>query len=160
MGESDAARFAEIFHRDYAALVRMARLLSDPADAEDVVQTAFLQVFSRGRLRDPELVSAYLRRTVLNLTRTRWRRRVTALKYSWIHPRMLDALEVDHASRFAVQQALTALPRRQREALVLRYYANLSVAEASDVMGVSIGSVKAYTSRGLAALGDMLAEEE
>ena len=73
---------------------------------------------------------------------------------------MLDALEVDHASRFAVQQALTALPRRQREALVLRYYANLSVAEASDVMGVSIGSVKAYTSRGLAALGDMLAEEE
>ena len=54
--------------------------------------------------------------------------------------------------RAAVVQALRRLPRRQREAVVLRYYGDLTEAAAAAVMGVSTGAVKSYTSRGLAAL--------
>jgi RNA polymerase sigma factor (sigma-70 family) len=58
--------------------------------------------------------------------------------------------------RAAVVQALRELPRRQREAVVLRYYADMSEAAAAAVMGCSVGSVKAYTSRGLSALSTKL----
>jgi len=157
--ESERERLAELFHTDYASLVRMARLLGEPADAEDVVQTAFVRVFRRGRLRDPHLAAAYLRRTVINETRSRWRRQLTVRRYAWVHPRETVS-DADVAVQVTVRRALTTLPRRQREAVVLRYFADLTEAEAADVMGVSVGSVKAYTSRGLAALGAVLSRDE
>jgi RNA polymerase sigma factor (sigma-70 family) len=61
--------------------------------------------------------------------------------------------------RRRVMQALAALPSRRREVLVLRYYFNLPVAEVAQVLGISQGSVKSASARGLAALGRQLGEE-
>lgn len=152
----DRARLAALFVADYERLVRLARLLGDPADAEDVVQTAFIRVYRRGRLRDPELAGAYLRQTVVNLTRSSWRRKQTARRYAEARPSN-EIPDADVAGRLVMRAAIAALPRRQREAVVLRYYVDLTEAATADMMGVSIGSVKAYTSRGLARLGELLA---
>jgi RNA polymerase sigma-70 factor (sigma-E family) len=152
---SDRARLAALFASEYDALVRLARLLGNPADAEDVVQTAFVRVYRRGRLRDPDLAGAYLRQTVVNLIRSAWRRKQTARR----HPESgaADAvLDPDIAARLDLRAAMADLPRRQREAVVLRYYADLTEAATAEAMGVSVGSVKAYTSRGLARLGELL----
>ena len=62
------------------------------------------------------------------------------------------------ADRSAVLAALASLPDRQREVLVLRYYADLSEAAIADALGISPGTVKAHASRGLAALRPMLEE--
>jgi RNA polymerase sigma-70 factor (sigma-E family) len=153
---SDRSRLAALYVSDYEKLVRLARLLGDPGDAEDVVQTAFIRVYRRGRLRDPDLAGAYLRQTVVNLCRSAWRRTQTARRHA--EP-VVDSVEgVDVVTRMAMRSALSTLPRRQREAVVLRYYADLTEAAAAETMGVSVGSVKAYTSRGLARLGELLAE--
>jgi RNA polymerase sigma factor (sigma-70 family) len=68
-----------------------------------------------------------------------------------------DALTL--LDRAAVVHALTSLPRRQREALVLRYYADLSEAQTAHAMGISAGAVKSHTSRGMAALRHLLEED-
>jgi RNA polymerase sigma-70 factor (sigma-E family) len=152
---SDRARLAALYVADYDKLVRLARLLGDPADAEDAVQSAFVRVYRRGRLRDPSLAGAYLRQTVVNLCRSAWRRKQTARRHA--EPAGGEGIpEVDVAGRLAMREAVAALPRRQREAVVLRYYADLTEAAAAEAMGVSVGSVKAYTSRGLARLGELL----
>jgi RNA polymerase sigma-70 factor (sigma-E family) len=153
---SDRARLAALFVADYDKLVRLARLLGDPADAEDVVQTAFVKVYRRGRLRDPELAGAYLRQTVVNLVRSSWRRKQTARRHAEAAGAD-EVVEPDVARRLVMRDAVAALPRRQREAVVLRYYADLTEAATADAMRVSVGSVKAYTSRGLARLGELLA---
>jgi RNA polymerase sigma-70 factor (sigma-E family) len=151
----DRDQLAELFNSDYRALVRLARLLGDPADAEDVVQTAFARVYRRGRLHDPDLAGAYLRTTVVNLVRSGWRRQLVVRRKA--QPVRSDAgQETDLAAVMAVRAALAALPRRQREAVVLRYYLDLSEAATADVMGVAVGSVKGYTSRGLVRLGELL----
>jgi RNA polymerase sigma-70 factor (sigma-E family) len=152
----DRDRLAELFHSDYGALVRLARLLGPPADAEDVVQTAFARVYRRGRLRDPALASAYLRTTVVNLVRSGWRRQLVVRRTS-ASVRSEPSHDTDLAAVMAVRAALATLPRRQREAVVLRYFVDLSEAVTADVMGVSVGSVKGYTSRGLARLEELLA---
>lgn len=154
---SNQARLAELFTAEYGALVRLARLLGDPADAEDIVQTAFIRVYRRGRLRDPHLAGAYLRQTVVNLIRSSWRRRQTARRHADPRP-ALSVPETDVAGQMAMREAVAALPRRQREAVVLRYYADLTEAATADLMGVSVGSVKGYTSRGLARLGELLTQ--
>jgi RNA polymerase sigma-70 factor (sigma-E family) len=155
---SDRDRLAALFVAEYDALVRLARLLGDPADAEDVVQSAFVLVYRRGRLRDPGLAGAYLRQTVVNLTRSGWRRRAVARRHepSLVAPHSVDP---DLAGGVAIRAALASLPARQREAIVLRYYADLSEADTAEVMGVAVGSVKGYTSRGLAKLGELMAGE-
>ncbi len=63
---------------------------------------------------------------------------------------------LSHVERHEVIEALRNLPARQREALVLRYYANLSEAEIADAMKISRGAVKSHTSRGIAALRHVL----
>lgn len=156
--DSDRDRLAALFVTEYDALVRLARLLGEPAEAEDVVQTAFMRVYRRSRLREPDLAGAYLRQTVVNLTRSGWRRRATARKHApaLVAPASTDP---DLAARMAVRRALAELPGRQREAVVLRYYADLTEAATADVMGISVGSVKGYTSRGLARLGELMEGE-
>jgi RNA polymerase sigma-70 factor (sigma-E family) len=152
---SDRARLAALFIADYDKLVRLARLLGEAADAEDAVQSAFIRVYRRGRLRDPEQSGAYLRQTVVNLTRSAWRRRQTARRHAETVASD-ESSDPDVAGRLAMHDAMAALPRRQREAVVLRYYADLTEAATADLMGVSVGSVKGYTSRGLARLGELL----
>jgi len=148
---------ASLYAAHYRSLVRLAALLlDDPAACEDVVQEAYVRVHGRD-LDDQNKVLAYLRQTVVNLARSSLRRRLVAQRLA---PRP-DRATVDDATYATVQRdelvrALRTIPRREREAVVLRYFADLSEAQTAEVMGCAVGSVKGYASRGLARLSTIL----
>jgi RNA polymerase sigma-70 factor (sigma-E family) len=140
-----------------AGLRRVASLLVDDREtAEDVVQDAFVKLHRRWLLlRDPDKALAYLRTSVVNGSRSRLRRRRT--ERAFVEPLAADHPSAEHtvlraADLQAVGDGLAALPRRQREVLVLRYYLDLSEAEIAGSLGISRGSVKSHAARGIAAL--------
>ncbi|OPC82211.1 SigE family RNA polymerase sigma factor [Embleya scabrispora] len=147
----------ETYRAHYGSLLRLASLLLDDTDScEDVVQESFVRVHTaRHRLREADKTLAYLRQTVVNLSRSTLRRRIMGM-------RLLSKPEPNSAStedgsrhvaeRDVLVRALRELQRRQREVIVLRYYADLTEAQVADLLGLSVGSVKAYASRGLEAL--------
>ncbi|MDQ3462055.1 MAG: SigE family RNA polymerase sigma factor [Actinomycetota bacterium] len=153
-----------LLHRDhYRSLVRLAALLLDDVGAsEGVVQDAFVKVqLGWGRLADPERAPAYLRSAVLNGARSRMRHRQVQDRHLQAVPpptpsAEAGALAADEHHR--VIAALGVLPARQREAVVLRYYLDLSEAEMATAMAISAGSVKTHLHRGLAALHETLGE--
>ncbi|MFC4035838.1 SigE family RNA polymerase sigma factor [Streptomyces polygonati] len=147
----------ETYRAHYRSLLGLAALLlDDTASCEDVVQEAFIRVHSaRSRVRDPEKTLAYLRQTVVNLSRSALRRRILGLKLlSKPMPDMASAEEgaYEILERDQLKAAMRLLQRRQREVLVLRYFADMTEAQVAETLGISLGSVKAYGSRGLAAL--------
>ncbi|MEV7530571.1 SigE family RNA polymerase sigma factor [Streptomyces hydrogenans] len=147
----------ETYRAHYRSLLGLAALLlDDTASCEDVVQEAFIRVHSaRRRVRDPEKTLAYLRQTVVNLSRSALRRRILGLKLlSKPMPDMASAEEgaYDQLERDDLIKAMKGLQRRQREVLVLRYFADMTEAQVAETLGISLGSVKAYGSRGIAAL--------
>jgi RNA polymerase sigma-70 factor (sigma-E family) len=146
-----------LYRRNFTALVRLATfLVRDTATAEEVVQDAFINMH-RGwhRLRDEENALAYLRQAVVNRARSVLRHRVIVERNA---PKAMPDLPsaedgaISMFERSAVIAALRDLPGRQREALILRYYADLSEAEIATAMGISKGSVKSHTARGMMAL--------
>jgi RNA polymerase sigma-70 factor (sigma-E family) len=150
-----------LYSANYRSLVRLSVLLvRDLATAEEVVQDAFVAMHSAWRrLRDPEKALSYLRQSVVNRSRSVLRHRAVVEKYA---PKGLpDAPSAENGAiteleRTEVIKALAELPTRQREALVLRYYADLSEAEIANAMGISRGAVKSHTARGMAALRTVL----
>ncbi|RKT05473.1 RNA polymerase sigma-70 factor (sigma-E family) [Streptomyces sp. 3211.6] len=147
----------ETYQAHYRSLLgRAALLLDDTASCEDVVQEAFIRVHSaRNRVRDRDKTLAYLRQTVVNLSRSALRRRILGLKLlSKPMPDMASAEEgaYDQLERDDLIKAMRGLQRRQREVLVLRYFADMTEAQVAETLGISLGSVKAYGSRGIAAL--------
>ncbi|WP_327132948.1 SigE family RNA polymerase sigma factor [Streptomyces sp. NBC_01343] len=147
----------ETYQAHYRSLLGLAALLlDDTASCEDVVQEAFIRVHSaRSRVRDRDKTLAYLRQTVVNLSRSALRRRILGLKLlSKPMPDMASAEEgaYDQLERDDLIKAMRGLQRRQREVLVLRYFADMTEAQVAETLGVSLGSVKAYGSRGIAAL--------
>jgi RNA polymerase sigma-70 factor (sigma-E family) len=151
----------ELYVLHHAELIRLAALLLDrSAGCEDVVQEAWVRVhLARFRPADPDALLAYLRQTVVNLARSNLRRRVVAQKHgrhAVPHAPSAEELAYESVERGAVVAAIRALPRRQREAVVLRYYVDLTERDTAAALGISVGAVKAYTSRGLASLGRAL----
>lgn len=147
----------ETYQAHYRSLLRLAALLLDDlSTCEDVVQEAFIRVHAaRRRVREPEKTLAYLRQTVVNLSRSTLRRRILGLRLlPKPMPDMASAEEgaYDALERDQLKAALRGLQRRQREVLVLRYFVDMTEAQVADTLGISLGSVKAYGSRGLAAL--------
>lgn len=150
-----------VYGEHYRSLVRLAVLLvRDVGTAEEVVQDAFIAMHGAWRrLRDPEKAVAYLRQSVVNRSRSVLRHRAVVEKYA---PKAApDIPSAEHGAlgaieRSAVIDALRELPTRQREALVLRYYADLSEAQIAAAMGISRGAVKSHTARGMAALRSVL----
>src|SRR3954469_18532909 len=163
-GDADEALVA-LYTAHYRSLVRTAALLlRDTPAAEDVVQDAFVAMHSSWRkLRDPDKALAYLRQAVVNRARSRLRHLKVVERKTPAAPAesaqvhggyvpsaehgAMRALERDH-----VLAAMRSLPNRQREVLVLRYYADMSEAQIADAMGISQGAVKSHASRGIAAL--------
>ena len=145
----------ELFAAHYRRLLALAVLVTDDvATAEDLVQEAFARLHGRA-LTDPDRALAYLRATVLNLSRSRLRRLRTARKHDRADDRLVSSAEDDvllRADQRAVLDALRTLSPRQRQALVLRYWEGLNEAGVAAAMGLSPGAVKSHTSRGLAAL--------
>jgi RNA polymerase sigma-70 factor (sigma-E family) len=141
-----------MYQAHYSALVRTATLLvGDFATAEDVVQDCFLAMHRAWwRLRDTSRALPYLRSAVINNSRSVLRHRAVAER----HPPMAvpeppsaedSALEVVQRTR--VLAALGALSCRQREVVVLRYYADLSEVQIAAALGISRGAVKCHTAR-------------
>ena len=128
-------------------------LCGDWHRAEDLLQTAFVKLYvAWPRLRDPDAAEAYTRRILVraNIDESRrpWRRERTSLD-GHDHP---AASEPAYEERSALVDALQQLPTMQRRVVVLRHMIGLSVAEAADELGISEGTVKSHTSRGLTAL--------
>jgi RNA polymerase sigma-70 factor (sigma-E family) len=146
-------------------LVRLAVLMvGDQQAAEDVVQDAFLGLYRRWpALKDPERALAYARSSVLNGCRMALRARFRRDKIAVAAPDDIESAEatalLGEASREVIA-ALGRLPARQREAVVLRYYLDMTENQAAQAMRVSRGTVKSATSRGLAALARLLKEEQ
>jgi RNA polymerase sigma-70 factor (sigma-E family) len=163
--EWDAARaVTAIYTTHYRSLVRLAVLLvRDVATAEEVVQDSFIAMHTAWRrLRDTEKALSYLRQSVVNRSRSVLRHRVVVDKNApKPAPDMPSAEQgaISLLERSAVIAALRKLPLRQREALVLKFYADLSEAQIATAMGISRGAVKSHTARGVAAMRVVLEME-
>ncbi len=147
----------DLYRQQRMRMVRLAILLVDnPATAEDVVQEAFTGLYRNwAGLRDANAAVGYLRTAVVNGSRSVLRRRKTAREYQPPHQndaRSAESLAMLTAEHRAVVSALSGLPRRQREVLVLRYYGDLSESEIAEATGISKGAVKSTASRALEAL--------
>jgi RNA polymerase sigma-70 factor (sigma-E family) len=154
----------ELYSVQYKALVRLAAMLvRDISTAEEVVQDAFIAMHDGWhRLKDTEKALAYLRQAVVNRSRSVLRHRVVVEKNA---PKPApDMPSAEHGAmalleRSAVIAALRDLPARQREAIVLRYYADLSEADIAAAMEISRGAVKSHTARGMASLKAALEQD-
>ncbi|MFC9118129.1 sigma-70 family RNA polymerase sigma factor [Streptomyces sp. NPDC057092] len=153
------AGVARLFELHYSSMLRLAVLLGAD-DPENVVAEAYYQVYRRWRrLKDVAAAEAYLRSTVCDLTRMRIRHLQVARRHEE-QPASPPEQTVASAENTALLRddqrvligALQQLPARQREALVLRHWLGLKEAEIAAAMGISRGSVKTHTSRGIAAL--------
>jgi len=150
-----ASGLEEVYERYAPAGFRLAFLLTgDRSSAEDLVQDAFVRVAGRFRhLRFPEAFDSYLRTTIVNLHISRLRRRRTERAYL-----ERTAVPVEHVATFDVEsrdelwRALLRLPARQRAAIVLRYYEDLSERRAAEVMGCSLEALRSTVARGMRAL--------
>ena len=162
-GDADdpATEVGALFRARYPEMVRLADLLGAD-DPEDIAQEAFARLLRKhGSLHDPGSALAYVRAIVCNLTRNRHRhlrvvRRQTPSARHEDSSEQAAILKEDHREVLA---ALAGLPPRTREAIVLRYWLDMSQREIAAVMGVSPGTVKSQVSRGLAALGRALWEK-
>jgi RNA polymerase sigma-70 factor (sigma-E family) len=144
-------------------LVRLAVFLTDDRGlAEDLVQDAFAALHRRwGSIAEPAAAVGYLRTSVVNGSRSVLRRRRTARAYTWPD---IDRQPGDGADAGVlvteehreVLRALRTLPSRQREVIVLRYWADLPEAQISAMLGISVGAVKSSASRGRDALAAIL----
>jgi RNA polymerase sigma-70 factor (sigma-E family) len=157
------AEFVAFVHRRGAHHLRIAVLLTgDWHTAEDLVQTCLVKLYQVWhRLDTGTDLDRYLRRILVNTHRSwwraRWRREVPIARI----PDQAHAADGQdrHALAATVRQALARLPARQRAALVLRYYADLPEAEVADLLGCSVGTVKAHTHRGIQRLRQLLGEQ-
>jgi len=163
---SDAAATAGVtalYQAHVMGLIRLAIvMLGDRTAAEDVVQDAFLGLYRHwAKLNNPDKALGYVRSAVLNRCRNvlRDRGRPHLLELVAEPGESAEATALVGAEHQQVLIAIRALPDRQREALVLRYYLDMSEEETARAMGISRGTVKSATSRALAALARMLKEE-
>jgi RNA polymerase sigma-70 factor (sigma-E family) len=159
--------FAELYQAEAAGVASLAYLLTGDRDlAEDLMQEAFLRVGSRLRHVAPETFGPYVRRTVVNLVRSHFRRAEVRRRHAAaienehdIRQRTGEFDSSDAETRDELWRLLQQLPLRQREAIVCRFYLDLSESQTADALGISLGTVKSSTSRGLAALRAAIAQD-
>lgn len=158
----DADRAVTVLYAaHYRSLVRLAALLlRDVATAEEVVQDSFVAMHDGWRrLRDNDKALSYLRQSVVNRSRSVLRHRVVVDRNAPKPPPDMPSAEqgaITLLERSAVVTALRTLPPRQREALVLRFYGDLSEAQIAATMGITKGAVKSHTARAMTALRSVL----
>ncbi|WP_433328167.1 RNA polymerase sigma factor [Spirillospora sp. CA-294931] len=153
----EPSSLAALYELHRASLIRMASLLvGDRATAEDVVHDVFLRICDNcPQLKDRTKLVAYVRAAVLNGSRMALRRRRRMLGQAEIyepHFWSAESAALLIEDRREVVRAIRRLPPRQQEALVLRYYHELSDGEISRIMGVCSGTVRSTMVRGLATL--------
>ena len=154
---ADALDFDTAFPALFSGAYRVAyRLLGDREDAADVAQEACARACVRWRRLagrgDP---APWVTRVAGNLAIDRWRRRRTIASQP-----LTVAAEITTPDRVDLHRALAKLSGRQREVIVLRYFADLPEAAVADALGCSVGTVKQHASRALASLRATLAPRD
>ena len=148
-----------LFDEHYGPLCRLAFvIIGNRALAEEIVMEALLRTFSGfGRLRDPQRADVYLRRAVINLSRSGIRRRMLERRVSAENrePGVAPAGRVPEDVA-VVWAAVRELPERQRACVVLRYYEDLPEARIAEVLDCSVGTVKSQLSKARAKLTSAL----
>jgi len=165
VGRGDPAAVQALMARKLSRMLALARrMLGDPAEAEDVAQEVFLRAWKQARVWKPGAgkFDTWMHRVALNLCYDRLRRRredPTAEPPEQADPaRSAEAGLIADAAAERVRAAIQALPERQRDALILCHYQELSNIEAADLLGVSVEAVESLLSRGRRALRSALAD--
>ena len=151
LGPSDFdTRFRELYPRSVALGVRM---LGNRSAAEDIAAEAMARALLRWDKLDHDRVAGWVLKVTANLAIDLMRRKGRTLE-----PGVID-LEDSTTLRLALADALQRLPRRQCEAIALRYLSDLSEADTAAALGIGPGSVKTHVHRGLGRLRELLGDE-
>jgi RNA polymerase sigma factor (sigma-70 family) len=152
----DDAAVEEFLRVGYRRVVAAVALVSGSlAIAEDAVQEAIVRAWERSRTsNDIESLESWIATVALNLSRSRLRR--IRIEHRALPHLVQPDTSPPEGDSVDVRRALSQLPRRQREAIVLRYYLDLDVRELAVVMHVSEGTAKSTLARGRRALGRSL----
>lgn len=165
-GVGSRASFSALYERHAPPAFRLAYLLTGERElAEDLVHDAFVKMLGRFEdLRRPDAFEAYLRRTIINLSHSTFRRRRLERAYAARERRLGATAPVLPGPEVVVEDELwhrlQRLAPRQRAALVLRYYLDLPERDTAEALGCSLRSVKSLVSRGLGALRDQLEDTD
>ena len=140
------------------SLYRLATLLTgNPSDGEDLLQIVLEKTYRRwNRLEAVDSPEAYVRQALVNAARSQWRLRMLRREHLLGEPPDA-AVYGGHRSmleRHALLEALSGLTHQQRSVIVLRFFADQDEAEVARLLGCSVGTVKAHSSRGLQRLRD------
>jgi RNA polymerase sigma-70 factor (sigma-E family) len=151
-GTDHEADFDDFVRGHLATLAGFGRLLAgDDVRGQDLVQEALARTYLRWRRSGPpDQPLAYVRRTMVNLQATWWRRLFS--RETGSEPPETATSPADHDLRLSVWEALRALPTRQRAVVVLRYYEGLTESEVAAVLDCSLGTVKSQASKAMAKL--------
>jgi RNA polymerase sigma-70 factor, ECF subfamily len=155
---NETASFDEIYAAHYGDLtVQLYAYFGDRQEAQDVVQEAFCRAYARwrtmSRFDDPV---AWVRRVAWNLAISGWRRKRTVRTFLRRQRPVEPQVDGPEPERVALVAALATLPDNHRRAIVLRYLADLTVAEIAEREGVPVGTVKSWLSRARQALAARL----
>ncbi len=154
------AQLRTLYDTHYRSLVKLASFYVDDVwTCEEVVQDAFVHLLAGRRLTAIGTEAAYLRSAVLNGARSTLRKRKVRREKRPATPGPFPSAEpaaLNLVVRDEILEALRALPRRQSDVLVLRYYLDLSEADIAETLGVARGTVKSHAHRGLNSLSDLL----
>ncbi|MFB7915122.1 SigE family RNA polymerase sigma factor [Streptomyces sp. NPDC056061] len=163
MAQGEVLEFEEYVRTRQDALLRSARrLVPDPVDAQDLLQTALARTYGRwDGIADKSLADAYLRRVMIN-TRTEWWR---ARKLDEVPTEQLPDASVEdgteqRADRALLMDVLGVLAPKQRSVVVLRHWEQMSTEETAAALGMSAGTVKSTLHRALARLRQELENRE
>lgn len=156
--------FDQLYAENLGAATRFAYLLTgDRHEADEIVQDAFVRLLGRfADLRNPDAFPAYLRRTIISVAQNRWRRR--RLERAFVRREATtridtEARPLDHDHDHDLWMHLRALPARQRAAIVLRFYEDLSERQTAEILGCSVGAAKKLVARGLSTLRSTVGED-
>ena len=164
VGHRSQGKLAELYAAHATSAKRLAFLLTgDNELAEDITQDAFVKIAGRiGGLRNRDASAAYLRQTVVNLSRSQFRRKRVERAYlqrEASRPQSESVEGRDVVEADALWTELQRLAYRQRCAVVLRYYEDLSEHQTAEVLNCSVGAVKALTNRAMEQLRETFGSE-
>ncbi|GGT69444.1 RNA polymerase sigma-70 factor (sigma-E family) [Actinomadura citrea] len=148
---------AYVLERGPVLLRAATQLTSDRAEAEDLLQAALAKTYlAWDRIEDRSALDGYVRRAMVNTQISWWRRRkLDVYPTDQLPERPVEDHTDRSEMRDALGRALSRLPERQRLAVMLRYYEDMSEREIAEVLGVSIGTVKSTVSRAMARLREL-----
>jgi RNA polymerase sigma-70 factor (sigma-E family) len=159
-----AGRLEELYVRNVPAAMRLAYFLTgDREMAQDLVHDAFVRVAGRlAHLRQPDAFDAYLRRTIVNLFTSQLRRRRLERAHLARERSSAKRMHVDDdpALRDQMWRALASLPERQRSAIVLRYYEDLSEQQTAEILRCSVRAANQLVARAIASLRERIGGED